>query len=232
MILKKTGTLPATDSSHLKMDSWSTIVSFRDGLFSVAKRPAFLGRFPNLARDLHVAGHHFRSLGWSWFQERLIYIYIYMYVIFYAYSAGTYWNHGLICRFSCCSMFDTVKFGDCSTLCWNHVAYELLRTGDGRWRFCSVVLLIEMFIALLVFSFEVINLPPSFAILSPGLPIALSNHQHQHSHDHSYREYHLLVQSNQRSRTTCAATTPFVKTFLITCSVYLLYLCLIDTRNI
>lgn len=39
------------------------------------------------------------------------------------------------------------------------------------------------------------------------------------------------MQSNQRSRTTCAATTPFVKTFLITCSVYLLYLCLTDTGN-
>ena len=127
IILKKTGTLPATDSSHRKMDGWSTIVSFRDGLFSVTKRPAFLGRFPNLARDLHVAGHHFRSLGWSWFQERLICIN----VIFYAYSAGTYWNHGLICRFSCCSMFDTVKFGDSSTLYWNHVAHEL---STGRWQ--------------------------------------------------------------------------------------------------
>ena len=129
--VKKTGTLPATDSSHLKMDGWSTIVSFRDGLFSVTKRPAFLGRFPNLARDLHVAGHHFRSLGWSWFQERLICIY----VIFYVYSAETYWNHELICRFSCCSMFDTVVVLPCAEI----TSRTSCPTGDGRWRFCSVV---------------------------------------------------------------------------------------------
>ena len=31
-----TFTLPETNSSHLKMDGWSTIVSFWDGLFSGA----------------------------------------------------------------------------------------------------------------------------------------------------------------------------------------------------
>jgi len=35
-VSKNRGTLPETNSSHLKMDGWNTIVSFWDGLFSGA----------------------------------------------------------------------------------------------------------------------------------------------------------------------------------------------------
>ena len=48
-------TLPETNSSHLKMDGWKTILSFWDGLFSGAFAVSFReGRFPFFFSNANV----------------------------------------------------------------------------------------------------------------------------------------------------------------------------------
>ncbi len=147
-------------------------------------------RFPNLARDLHVAGHHEISKGWSWKGR----------VDILLRNIG---EHRRLTNL--CQPYES----------WTYLQILLLFNFRYRkvwWLFCTdcaddafvqYVLLVAIFIALLVFLFQVINFPSSFAIPPLTFTIALSNHQHHHHHSHD--QSHLLVQSNQRSRSTFAA---------------------------